>query len=575
MFLFNARCPVWGSVVQGMKIIDRLLIRSFLPPFAITFMIASFVLLVQILWVYIDDLAGKGLGFLLIVELMAYKCVSLVPMALPLALLISSVMVLGNLAEHYELSSLKSAGVSLFRIMGPMVAFGMVCSGISYYCSDYLIPVSNLKFGSRMYDIQRQKPALRLDEGVFNDDFQGFSIRIGDKKGDGQRIEDVLIYDNKSSDEGNYSQITAQSGRMYTTPDQRYFVMELYDGRQYVEPRPTSSGSGKDPFIRTSFKSWTRVFDLSEFNLQRTNEDLFKSNRSMQSIAQLQASIDSMAMQIEERRQSSAQQVFAFLALPEPDTNRIYEDTLALSPIISGIDTANLQQSADSSMEAGKAIQKPGAIRPLQQKDSSWLAMPEGVAPVQRFKVNLEMPGTVQSIGPKQVVDRALSEYASLGETFEQIERRPLYQGALGISRSMMGQAEANASIIARMKKNRVKFIYDLNMKYTFAAMCIVFLFIGAPMGAIVRKGGFGFPILISTIFFVLFVILTIFCRKIAEAFIVSGQLAAWIPCLLFIPMGLWLTIKAMNDSALLSFETFRNLLRRLRFYRKSVAHGS
>ncbi len=558
-----------------MKIIDRLLIRSFLPPFAITFMIASFVLLVQILWVYIDDLAGKGLGFLLIVELMAYKCVSLVPMALPLALLISSVMVLGNLAEHYELSSLKSAGVSLFRIMGPMVAFGMVCSGISYYCSDYLIPVSNLKFGSRMYDIQRQKPALRLDEGVFNDDFQGFSIRIGDKKGDGQRIEDVLIYDNKSSDEGNYSQITAQSGRMYTTPDQQYFVMELYDGRQYVEPRSTSTSSGKDPFIRTSFKSWTRVFDLSEFNLQRTNEDLFKSNRSMQSIAQLQASIDSMAMQIEERRQSSAMQVFAFLALPVPDTSGIYEDTLAVSPIISGVDTANLQLAADTSMEVGKAIQKPGAIRPLQQKDSSWLAIPDGEAPVQKFKANLEMPGTVQPTGPRQVIDRPLSEYASLGETFEQIERRPLYQGALGISRSMMGQAEANASIIARMKKNRVKFIYDLNMKYTFAAMCIVFLFIGAPMGAIVRKGGFGFPILISTIFFVLFVILTIFCRKIAEAFIVSGQLAAWIPCLLFIPMGLWLTVKAMNDSALLSFETFRNFLRRLRLYRKSVAHGS
>jgi lipopolysaccharide export system permease protein len=559
-----------------MKIIDRLLIRSFLPPFAITFMIASFVLLVQILWVYIDDLAGKGLSFLLIAELMAYKCVSLVPMALPLALLISSVMVLGNLAEHYELSSLKSAGVSLFRVMGPMVAFGMVCTGISYYCSDYLIPVSNLKFGSRMYDIQRQKPALRLDEGVFNDDFQGVSIRIGDKKADGQRIENVLIYDNKSSEEGNYSQINARSGRMYTAGNQQFFVMELFDGRQYVEPRPSSSSTSADPFIRTSFKSWTRVFDLSEFNLQRTNEDLFKSNRSMQSIAQLQASIDSMAMQIEERKKSAAQQVTAYLALPPRDTTTANQDAVQKAPIRSGVDTARLQQSADASMEAGVTKAKPGAIRPLKAKDSTWREDSVTPAnPVQTFKASLALLEEAPQPGPKQILNRPLTSFESLGQTFDTIERRPLYQSALGISRSLMGQTEANASILNRMKKNRVKFIYDLNMKYTFAAMCIVFLFIGAPMGAIVRKGGFGFPILISTIFFVLFVILTIFCRKIAEAFIVSGQLAAWIPCLLFIPMGLWLTVKAMNDSALLSFERFGNFLRRLRFKQQPDAHAS
>ncbi|HRF40258.1 MAG TPA: LptF/LptG family permease, partial [Saprospiraceae bacterium] len=235
-----------------MKIIDRLLVQSFLPPFVVTFMIATFVLLIQILWVYIDDLTGKGLGFLLIAELLAYKCVSLVPMALPLAILISSVMVLGNLAEHYELSSLKSAGVSLFRVMGPMAAFGVVCAGVSYYCSDYLIPVSNLKFGSRMYDIQRQKPALRLDEGVFNDDFQGFAIRIGNKKGDGQGIEDVLIYDHKSSDEGSYNQINARSGKMFTSSDQKYFVMKLRDGHQYSEPRAGSRGSAASPFVRTN-----------------------------------------------------------------------------------------------------------------------------------------------------------------------------------------------------------------------------------------------------------------------------------------------------------------------------------
>lgn len=555
-----------------MKIIDRLLVQSFLPPFAVTFMIATFVLLIQILWVYIDDLTGKGLGFLLITELLAYKCVSLVPMALPLAILISSVMVLGNLAEHYELSSLKSAGVSLFRVMGPMAAFGVVCAGVSYYCSDYLIPVSNLKFGSRMYDIQRQKPALRLDEGVFNDDFQGFAIRIGNKKGDGQRIEDVLIYDHKSSDEGSYNHINARSGKMFTTPDEKYFVMKLRDGHQYTEPRSGSRGNASSPFVRTNFKVWTRVFDLSEFDLQRTNEELFKSNRSMLSVQQLQDAIDSMAVQEAERYKASAEQVAAYIAPPPPDTSAAARDSTA-STYQARPDTAGPQLLADSSMQAGIKKEAKGAIKIAANTDSL-LNVPVQTQdlPQQTFTGSLAQldPNAPQAI--RQEINKPLNQYESLVKTFVSYEQPRLVQSALTQARSLMGQAEANVSILSRMKKNRVKFIYDLHMKYVFAAMCVVFLFIGAPMGAIVRKGGFGFPILIATIFFVLFIILTIFCRKIAEAFIVPGNVAAWLPCMLFIPLGLYLTVKAMNDSEVFRFEAIGNLWRRLRPAKKEAA---
>ncbi len=557
-----------------MRIIDRLLIKSFMPPFAVTFMIATFVLLVQILWVYIDDLAGKGLSFFLIAELMAYKCVSLVPMALPLALLISSVMVLGNLAENYELSSLKSAGVSLFRVMAPMVAFGIACAALSYFCSDYLIPVSNLKFGSRMYDIQRQKPALRLDEGVFNDDFQGFAIRIGDKKADGQRIEDVIIYDHKASDEGSYSHINARSGKMFTTPDEQHFVMKLQDGHQYAEPRAASRGNASAPFIRTNFKTWTRVFDLSEFDLQRTNEELFKSNRSMLSIAQLQEAIDSMAVQIAERQEGSAKQLAAYISLPAPDTSMASKDTLDSPAVAVYRDTAGPQLYADSSMQAGVPKNSAGAIKADTSKETAETKVPAPQEmPRQTFVGTLKgMMPVVEQIGVQQQIDKPLREYGSLAETFAKPDQRSLLQSSLSFARNVLSQAEANASILGRMKKNRVKFIYDLHMKYVFAAMCVVFLFIGAPMGAIVRKGGFGFPILISTIFFVLFVILTIFCRKIAEAFIVTGQLAAWIPCLLFIPTGLYLTVKAMNDSEVFQLEGIKALWRRIPFPQKVTA---
>lgn len=559
-----------------MKTIDRLLIQSFLPPFVVTFLIATFVLLIQILWVYIDDLAGKGLSIFLITELLAYKCVSLVPMALPLAILISSVMVLGNLAEHYELSSLKSAGVSLFRVMAPMMIFGAMCTALSYYCSDYLIPVSNLKFGSRMYDIQRQKPALRLEEGVFNDDFQGFAIRIGNKTGDGQGIENVIIYDHKSSDEGAYSHINARSGRMFTTADQQRFVMKLHDGHQYVEPKPSGRGTASSPFIRTNFKTWTRAFDLSEFDLQRTNEELFKSNRSMLSIAQLQESIDSMAIQIEERRESVFKQLSAYISLPKPDTvstPQTDEEELVPTYVPELPDTFQPQLFADTGMQAGIKKINPGAIKQARPADTTVnntstgfknpVQIPDQL--VQSFRGTLQGPASLEPEGSGliQQIDTPLTAYNSFAETFDSTTQPRLLQTGLTLARSLLNQAESTATTLSRMKKNRVKFIYELHTKYSFAAMCIVFLFIGAPMGAIVRKGGFGFPILISTIFFVLFIILTIFCRKIAEAFVTPAQVAAWIPCMIFIPIGAYLTLKAMNDSEIFRFERLNALIRR------------
>ncbi|MCI5080658.1 MAG: LptF/LptG family permease, partial [Saprospiraceae bacterium] len=295
-----------------MKKLDRLLISSFIPPFMVTFAIAIFVLLMQILWLYIDDIAGKGLGFFILIELLAYKCVSLIPMALPLAMLISSVMVMGNLAEHYELSSFKSAGVSLRRVMAPLMFMGVLVTLSSYFCSNNLIPVANLKFGSRMYDIQQQKPALRLDVGVFNDDFDGYAIHIGDKEGD-SNIEEVLIYDHSEANRGRLGQIMAKEGEMYATDDGSYFVMNLREGHQYIETKPSGYGRNQNhPFVRTNFDSWQKVFDLSEFQLNRTNEELFKQNRSMLSTSQLAEAVDSLEYRIKKRERTMSNTVAGY-----------------------------------------------------------------------------------------------------------------------------------------------------------------------------------------------------------------------------------------------------------------------
>ncbi|MEL7159287.1 MAG: LptF/LptG family permease, partial [Bacteroidota bacterium] len=302
------------------KKLDVLLARSFVGPFVITFAIAVFVLMMQVLWLYLDNIAGKGLGFFLVMELMAYKCVGLVPLALPLALLISSVMVLGGLAEHYELSSFKSAGVSLLRVMRPLIVFGVISSVVSFLCADYVIPAANLQFGSRMYDIQQKKPTLSMEPGIFNEDFNQFAIRLGARDDNGRDIQDVLIYDHTKAATGDLGQISAKTGEMYSSDDGKAFVMKLYDGVQYSERRASGKNRSSRPFVRTKFASYTKVFDLSEFNLGVTSKNLFKTNRSMLATWQLQEGVDSIDVDIAVRKQTISNHLVSYLPLLERDT---------------------------------------------------------------------------------------------------------------------------------------------------------------------------------------------------------------------------------------------------------------
>lgn len=538
-----------------MKKIDQLLISSFFPPFVVTFMIAMFVLLMQTLWLYIDDIAGKGLGLFLVVELMAYKCVSLVPLALPLAILISSVMVLGNMAERYELSSFKSAGVPLFRMMQPLMFVAIASTGLSYWCSNYLIPVANLKFGSRMYDIQRQKPTLRLDEGIFNDDFEGYAIHIGKKGRDDKSIKEVIIYDHRDANRDRFSQIVAKEGEMYATPDGGYFVMNLRDGNQYVETK--STGRGKDnsfPFIRTSFKSWNKVFDLGEFELNRTNEELFKQNRSMMSIQQLKVAIDSISLKIREREVGLSNHIGSYFYFLKTDSTFIKRD--------SSMEYERRMSIEDSVAQAEEPEPDTNKIKIVQAAKSD-LSVQDTSSQNNKAKQSSRRRRSHVNI-PKQNINKPLSEYESFGETFSGYEQGRLFNKAKTFARSIHAQAESAQRSLDRMKESEVKHIYELHTKYTMAAVCFIFLFIGAPMGAIVRKGGFGYPILISIIFFMIFVVLTIFCRKIAETFVLPAAVAAWVPCMVLFPIGVFLTVKAMNDSKLFNLDRFGILLSKL-----------
>jgi len=217
-----------------MKRLHLFLIKSFLGPFIATFFITVFLLLMQFLWKYIDDLVGKGLEFTQIAELLFYASARFVPLALPIAMLLSSVMVFGKLGEQYELVALKSAGISLYRLLLPLVFLVLLFSYGSFLFSNYVMPIANLKNGSMIYDIQKKKPALNIKEGVFYKDIEGFSIKVNKKDADGITLKDILIYDHTSGD-GNNKLIIAKSGKMQLTIDEKFLELILYNGHSYID----------------------------------------------------------------------------------------------------------------------------------------------------------------------------------------------------------------------------------------------------------------------------------------------------------------------------------------------------
>ncbi len=507
----------------------------------------------QFLWVYIDDIIGKGTGMLVMIELIGYLSVSLIPMALPIAILISSVMVMGNMAEHYELAALKSAGIPLLRIMAPLIIMSFGVMMFSFLCSNYIIPVANLKFKSRLYDIKRQKPMLSLETGVFNDDFRNMIIHIGGKGKDNRTITDVLIYDHNSYNNKKVSVITASKGEMFTTEDKRFFVMNLFDGTQYQETKVNPDKKKKAekkknyPFVRTSFKEWTKVFDLGEFDMRETDQELFEGNRTMLSAAQLNVAIDSIDVELRRRW--------------DKYHNHIYRNFHFLKDSIKQPVTQNKEikvpNGAGSNILRKDQVNKPKTSKNIADKLSK--ATPKKVNN-KRPKSKSNYTGTI----PKQKPLDSLAHYANFLESFEKKDKDSIGRRLSSSLHSLANESQSSNVSISTKTESRVKHIFELHDKYSKAVVCMIFLFIGAPMGAIIRKGGFGYPILVAIFFFVLFIIMGIFFKKVAESNTLPAVQAAWMPCVILFPLGLLLTSRAMNDAKFINWELIRDRLNRL-----------
>ncbi|HEX4850305.1 MAG TPA: LptF/LptG family permease, partial [Puia sp.] len=273
------------------KKLDKLIIKAFIGPFIATFFITLFVLVLQFFWLYIDDIVGKGLDLFTIGRFIMYVCATLVPLALPLAVLLSSIMTFGNLGETFELVAIKSAGIPLLRFMRPLFITSIFICGIAFLFNNYIIPVAELKMQTLKYDIIVSKPAFDIKEGVFYDKIDGYIIKIGKKEKDGSTIKDILIY------QQNYNLlqdnvIVAERGKMTITPDKKFLEFNLQDGWNYQEKGPHNSTNTE--LIRMGFKEYKKVFDLSSFKLNKTDDSAFKNNYQMLNMRQLNTTIDSL-----------------------------------------------------------------------------------------------------------------------------------------------------------------------------------------------------------------------------------------------------------------------------------------
>ncbi|MBO4232075.1 MAG: LptF/LptG family permease [Bacteroidales bacterium] len=292
------------------KIVYRYLIKTFIGPFILTFFLAMFILLMQFLWKYIDDVVGKGLDIPIIAEFIFYASASFVSMAMPLAVLLASLMTFGNLGERYEIVAMKSAGIPLSRLMMPLACFCFFIGVFSFWFANNIAPIANAKASARYYDIKTLKQAFKIDEGVFYDGIPNYIIRVGKKDKDGEGIHDIIIYDH-SQRQGNTTMTYAQSGTMKMTPDDKYFLITLYDGYYWDESVNDNNPSSHYPLTRAKFKKQYQKFDLSSFQFQKTTDESFFTDRLLPTVSDLSHDIDTINMDIDTLKKNFTNDYFS------------------------------------------------------------------------------------------------------------------------------------------------------------------------------------------------------------------------------------------------------------------------
>lgn len=545
-----------------MKKLDKLLLKSFLGPFVLTFVVVVFILLTQYMLKYFEEFVGKDLGFSVFAELIMYFSINMTPMALPLAVLLSSLMTFGNLGEHFELTAIKSAGISLTRALLPLFVFSCVLSVLAFFSNNYIVPKANLKAYSLLYDIKQTKPSLDLKEGAFYNGIPNYSIKVDEKHPDGVTLGNLIIYDH-SAGQGNTKVILADSGKMYSIHNNTYLMLELFNGSSYSEMASKGTRVGNntiEDFHRNSFDESKLVFSLASFGLKETKEELFASNRLMKNAAQLTDDIDSMRNDLQKLHRELYQNVGRYFSFHLKDKLKVPEHLLpkeVVKPDEDGENNENSQQKVPKttaknakSLPKLKASATPALMKKEKvEKDTTAkkeIAQKDTITTIDSLKNN----ALADSINaPVVELNKDSIAWAKIDSIFHVPERR---QKVLSQALSQARYVKNNVSMQSTRDKNLTKevntYIIEKNKKYAQAVACLIMFLIGAPLGAIIKKGGLGIPVIVSIAFFIIFYVLSITGEKWGKEGILHPVLATWVSNIVLLPFGLFFLKQARND---------------------------
>ena len=503
------------------------MLKSFLPLFAMTFFIVLFIVLMQFLWRYIDDLVGKGLGFGVIAELFFYAAVSMVPMALPLAILLASLMTFGNLGEKFELTAMKASGISLLRVMAPLiVTVGMIAVGAFFFQNDVL-PKAQVKMWTLLFSMRQKSPELEIPENVFYDQIPGFNLFVKHKARETGMLYDVKIYDvGKGGD--NATVITADSARFALTPDMKYLYLHLWQGEQFENLRDQNASSTRSvnvPFRRESFVD-KEVLIPFDANFNRLDEGGMRNQYVGKNITELRQTMDSVGRRIDSIGRAEAprlkrQELVALSDMPRTPSYATY------------IEDSYMPGSGAAYPGAGAGGVNGAASR---QADTLKIDL-RGVAPV-------NISALMDSLAPGMQAD--------------------IYTNAINMATSRQQMLTFRAQVMADEKKTLRRHDIELIKKFTLSVACIIFFFIGAPLGAIIRKGGLGTPLVISVLLFLVYYIIDNTGYKMARDGKMEVWLGMWLSTFILGPLGVYVTWTAMNDSAVFDTDRLKTRIRRL-----------
>jgi len=485
-----------------LKKIDLYVFKRFFTLFLMTFLICIFILLMQFLWKHVAELVGKGVEWAVLGEFFIYAIFSLVPMALPLAILLASLMTFGNLGETFELTAMKAAGISLLRIMRPLILFiSMVCVG-AFYFSNHVLPYSQTKLWTLIFSLRQKSPDFDIPVGEFYSGISGVNFNIYVREKDKRLLKDLMIYD-FSGGFDNATVMVADSGRVQFTADNKYLLLSLYDGESFenLKKQRVSSSSSSIPYRRETFKTKEILMDLDQ-QFTRFDESLLQDTHVSKNMAQLTQSIDSVSKIAEAQGSQQANEIVRSHYL--------------------GRETSPGKELKTVSKMGQKKYNADSLFLSLDQ-ESMLRASASALEQTQRMKDQIQYN--------KVLLDQPVSYVRS-----HQIER---------------------------------------NRKFTLSFACLIFFFIGTPLGAIIRKGGLGAPVVISVLMFIIYYIIDNTGYKMAREGLWSAFEGMWLSSAILLPVGIFLTYKAVIDATIINQEKLLKLRKAIKYFFKKVLNKS